>query len=99
MKNQTASRNSVQEYVYRTGESEVAVMNELMARGVVSDNCLAAADVSELDGQFIGARLFPMREFALSRSGEWLTDPYRPGETSWPKPAYYTKENQPEKQP
>lgn len=81
--------NAVERYIAAIGESEAAVMNELTARGAISDLCVRAADVAEVDGQFVAARLFPPREFAMTRHGEWVTDPYPPGTRSLPQVEWY----------
>lgn len=77
--------NSVQRYITMTNERERSVLNELMECGRISDNCVWAYEVAEADGQFIWAALFPPREFAMTRRGEWVTDPYQPWERSQPR--------------
>ena len=87
--------NSVEKYIAAVGESEAGVMNELTARGAISDLCVGAADVAEADGQWVAARLFPPREFAMTRHGEWITQPYPPGTRSLPQVEWYAKDPKP----
>lgn len=39
--------NSLQDYLAATGLDEVKAMNELQNNGIISDNCITAADVGD----------------------------------------------------
>ena len=39
--------NSLQDYLAATGLDEVKTMNELQDHGVISDNCISAAEVGD----------------------------------------------------
>lgn len=77
--------NAVEFYIFQTHERAVVVMNELQARGVVSDNCVGPEDVAGADGMFVWGAL-GLREFALLKSCGWVTDSYGPEQQSWPQP-------------
>lgn len=39
--------NSLQDYLAATGLDEVKTMNELQDHGIISDNCISAAEVGD----------------------------------------------------
>ncbi len=43
----SAKTNSLQDYLAATGLDEVEAMNELQGHGVISDNCVSAAEVGD----------------------------------------------------